>query len=123
MACILIVSDNGTDAGLVRRMKGISESTSAVETIITAGSCFNMPTIRDEYTIDVPVPELPPLGENGEFIAHSGRIKQHWDGWRSKYIFWEPVAVAQGKCIIFNKRFRRRFQGFNHGRHWDRKRR
>jgi hypothetical protein len=53
----------------------------------------------------------------------SGKIRRLWDDYHGIWILWKPKPVAQNTGIIFNKIFRRRFQGFNHGRHWDRKRR
>jgi hypothetical protein len=60
---------------------------------------------------------------NRQLDFRSGRIWRIWDDYHGVWISWLPMEVAHNTGIIFNKIFRRRFRGNNHGRHWDRKRR
>ncbi len=118
MACILIAGDNETSAALGRIREILDSSSTTILPVITCYS-FDLPAL--EYVL--PEPELPVWERDSDFVAYSGKIRETWDNWYERFMIWEPVAVVQAKCMIFNKTFRRRFQGFNHGRHWDRKRR
>lgn len=60
-----------------------------------------------------------------EFIAFSGKIKQVWNSWYSRYMIWEPASLSFNKQNPIIKRLKH-FSGFvcrNRGRQWDRKRR
>lgn len=119
MACVLIVGDTGTSAAL-GRIRELLDSTSALSLLDVTCAVFDMPVV--EYILSAE-PKTPTWERDSDFIAYAGKIRKVWDYWYERFMFWEPVEVAQGVDIIFNKRFTRRFQGFNHGRHWDRKRR
>lgn len=81
-------------------------------------SCFDM-MVPTELEFD----EQPEVFKQRHMVLKSGKIGELWDDYHGIWNIWKPKPVAQNTGIIFNKLFRRRFQGFNHGRHFDRKRR
>ena len=55
-------------------------------------------------------------------VLISGKIRQLWVDYYNRHIPWNAPIIVHKSGLLTDKRFRRRFQGFNKGRHWDRKR-
>lgn len=72
--------------------------------------------------IETEKPKILPFFEKSIWLI-SGKIYKLWVDYYSVHMFWTAPQVVHKTGLLADKRFRRRFQGFNKGRHWDRKRR